>query len=195
VVTSPSEGQVQPTSQRQDHHEAGQHETRARPRQLVDVALALVASHRVSGRGCEGANDARGGRDQDGPAEHVHKAGELLAALAAVVLHDHLKATNSTPRMAIVKQIQHAQEMMVSTFVLTPGGAVPLPLVPGRPLPPVAPAVPVVTVVPAAHALPASRSVAAVPVAVASAVAGSARRAWARRESPARGVDVIGWLR
>ncbi len=91
-----------------------------------------------------------------------------------------LKATNSTPRMAIVKQIQHAQEMMVSTFVLTPGGAVPLPLVPGRA---------------SAPAVPATRSVVAVPVAVASAVAGSARRALARRESPARWVDIIGWLR
>ena len=91
VVTSPSEGQVQPTSQREDHHETGQHETRARPRRLVDVALAVLASHRVSGRGCERANDARGGRDQDGPAEHVRKAGELLAAFTAVVLHDHLE--------------------------------------------------------------------------------------------------------
>ena len=92
MVTSPSDGQVQPTSQREDHHETGQHETRACPRRLVDVALALLASHRVSGRGCERADDARGGGDQDRPAQHVRKAGELLAAFTAVVLHDHLES-------------------------------------------------------------------------------------------------------
>ena len=110
MVTSASDGQVQPTTRAEDHHETGQHETRPRPRRLVDVRVAVLASHRVSGRGCERANDARGGGDQDGPAEHVRKAGELLAAFAAVVLHDHVEghkqhaqdgdreAESSTPR-------------------------------------------------------------------------------------------------
>ena len=86
-----------------------------------------------------------------------------------------LKATKRTPRIAITKQIHDAQAMMVPTFVSHREGRCRRRWCPAGRL--------TRRVVAAKAGAAASRSVVAVPAAVASAVAGSARRALARRRA------------